>query len=86
MMYSNVDCLTKGKQLELNAMVQQHKCDVIAITEVFPKQALYDNNQEETYKIENYDIFLSELKGRGVAIYVKKRTNSQPNRKYTRKF
>ena len=35
-LYTNADCLTQIKKIELQEMILQQKIDIVAITEIFP--------------------------------------------------
>jgi len=70
-LYTNADCLTQIKKIELQEMILQQKIDIVAITEIFPKHSIIDYTQDTLYKIDGFDIFLSKTPGRGVAIYSK---------------
>lgn len=60
---------------ELKILLNEEAPDILGITEVFPKHSLFEQ-QEVFYVIENYELFLSNLrKGRGVALYIKKQLN-----------
>ena len=64
-MYTNADCLlNKRKELEANIATMQP--DIIAITEVFPKNAQLEVQKEEL-AIGDYDCLVS-TGGRGVCI------------------
>jgi len=71
--YTNADTLT-NKMSELRSRIHQTKSepDVIAITEVKPKNARY-NLTESEIKIDGYDICsnIQSPHGRGIAIYTK---------------
>ena len=74
-LYTNAACLSQTKLAELKILINEETPDILGITEVFPKHSLFEQ-QEVFYDIENYDLFLSNLrKGRGVALYVKKQLN-----------
>ena len=38
-LYSNVDCLTQSKKLELEYLLSNKKVDIVALTEIYPKTA-----------------------------------------------
>ena len=38
-LYSNVDCLTQSKKLELEYLLSNKKVDIVALTELYPKTA-----------------------------------------------
>lgn len=74
-LYTNADCLSQTKLAELKILLNEEAPDILGITEVFPKHSLFEQ-QEVFYVIENYELFLSNLrKGRGVALYIKKQLN-----------
>ena len=69
--YNNCDCLTQTKKLELQECVKNSQPDIIALTERYPKNTIYDIN-ETYYQITDYDMFISsDESGRGVVIYTK---------------
>ena len=68
-LYSNVDSLLNKKD-ELEARISQSKPDVIALTEIFPKNIQYEVDNAEL-SITGYKLFLSTKRKRGVAIYIK---------------
>ena len=70
--YTNADCLTKEKLLELTTIAEIHKSDIIAVTEILPKHSYFEPNMENSYNINGYEIFASNTKGRGVIILIKK--------------
>ena len=35
--YSNIDCLTQSKKLELEYLLSNKKVDIVALTEIYPK-------------------------------------------------
>ena len=71
--YSNVDCLTQIKKVELEYIIENSSPKIIGLTEIYPKNCVYDLD-ESAYHIENYDMFLSPIgKGRGVILYTKKK-------------
>ena len=70
-MYTNCDCLTQTKLIELTHYVQSNSPDVIALTEILPKNSLFDVTPE-IYALEGYSLFSSNLnQGRGVLLYIK---------------
>ena len=70
-MYTNCDCLTQTKLIELTHYVQSNSPDVIALTEILPKNSLFDVTPE-IYALEGYSLFTSNLnQGRGVLLYIK---------------
>ena len=71
MFYSNVDCFTVEKKLELQSLLTKNGIDIIGLTEILPKHSVFEN-LEVYYKLDNYNIFTSDLKeGRGVVICVR---------------
>ena len=68
-LYTNADCFTLSKREELNVIIQESSPDIIGITEVFPKNKLFDN-QEIFYQIDNL-LTANLQEGRGVILYVK---------------
>ena len=38
-LYSNVDCLTQSKKLELEYLLSNKKVEIVALTEIYPKTA-----------------------------------------------
>ena len=74
-LYTNCDCLTQTKLSELKNFVAKKSPDIIAITEVFPKNSIFSPSHEH-YQIKDYDIFLTETDGRGVCIYAKTSLNA----------
>lgn len=70
-MYTNIDSLL-NKRIELNALVNYHKPDIIALTEIKPKRCRYSIEPCEI-EIDGYDLFHNlNSPGRGVAIYTTK--------------
>ena len=65
--YSNVDSLL-NKRDELLARVSTEKPDIIALTEIFPKNVQSSIDDSEFY-ISGYNMFLSKDPKRGVVIY-----------------
>lgn len=69
-LYTNSDSLL-NKRDELQALIEIHDPDVIAITEVSPKNCRYEV-QECEIALEGYDLFHTlDKKGRGIALHVK---------------
>ena len=68
-LYSNVDSVLNKKD-ELEARISQTKPDVIALTEIYPKNIQYEVENTEL-SIPGYKLFLSTKRRRGVAIYIK---------------
>ena len=57
--------------IELTHYVQSNSPDVIALTEILPKNSLFDATPE-IYALEGYSMFSSNLKqGKGVLLYIK---------------
>ena len=69
--YTNADTLDKLKKIELEELIIEKEAHIIIITEVFPKNSKFKNNKT-LYSLENYDMFLEEKEGRGVAIFTLK--------------
>ena len=42
MFYSNVDCLTQMKKVELEYIIENSSPDIIGLTEIYPKNCVYD--------------------------------------------
>ena len=70
--YTNADCLTKNKIQELQNVITEYNCDIMAITEIYPKHSSFDCTLEQLYTIDGYDLFTGNTSDRGTAIYVKK--------------
>ena len=71
MFYTNCDCLSQTKKVELESYIQSNSPDVIALTEVLPKNSVFDVNETE-HVLQGYTCFSSDLtKGRGVLLYIK---------------
>ena len=71
MIYTNCDCLTQTKKVELENYVQQNSPDIIALSEVLPKNSIFDVNNE-VFALRGYSLFCSDLtQGRGVILYIK---------------
>ena len=80
--YSNVDCLSKTEKQELQLFIQKHLPDIIGLTEIWPKNHLFELDKD-FFQFEQYDMFINNLQSsRGVIIYIK---NTQCN-KCTNKF
>ena len=73
-MYTNIDSFM-NKRVELKTVIEDQKPDIIAITEMKPKNARYEL-QESEIQLENYSC-ISNISGsgRGVALYVAKALN-----------
>ena len=70
-MYTNCDCLSQVKKSELEYYQQKEMPDVIALTEVFPKNMIFLSTWEE-YEIQGYTHYVSNLEtGRGCILYIK---------------
>ena len=68
---NNCDCLTQTKKLELQEFDKNSQPDIIALTEIYPKNTIYDIN-ETYYQITDYHMFMSSNEsGRGIVIYTK---------------
>ena len=71
MLYTNSDCLSQTKLVELSNFCDQNNLDIIAITEILPKFSLFQP-EEKNYSLDGFDLFTSNLsQGRGCAIFVK---------------
>ena len=69
-MYTNSDSLL-NKRDELQALLEIHDPDIVAITEISPKNCRYELNECEI-SLQGYDLFHTlEQKGRGIALYTK---------------
>ena len=70
MLYTNSDCLSQTKLVEISNYCDQNNLDIIAITEILPKFLFRPD--EKNYSLDGYDLFISNLsRGRGCAIYLK---------------
>ena len=57
--------------MELESYIQLKTPDILALTEVLPKNSLFDQNKE-VFTLHGYSCFSSALtQGRGVLLYVK---------------
>ena len=66
----NVDCLSKTKKQELQLLIQNHLPDIIGLTEIYPKDHLFELDKD-FFQLEQYDMFINNLKSsRGVIIYI----------------
>ena len=73
--YSNIETLS-NKMRELEVAVNLHKPDIIALTEVKPKNGRYDLQPSEI-QIEGYSLYENlTSQGRGICIYVDNKLNS----------
>ena len=71
MFYTNCDCLSQTKRVELESYIQTNSPDIIALTEVLPKNSLFHVN-EVLFALKGYSCFSANLnKGRGVLLHVK---------------
>ena len=71
MLYSNVDCLSHDKRLELKELINDKNPDIVALTEIYPKNSMFKNDDAK-FNIDLYDKFITEMdSGRGIVIYVK---------------
>ena len=73
-LYTNADVLT-NKMDELQVLVKQDNCEVIAITEVLPKHSFFPIQEQELViegfsNISNFDIAYKEG-GRGIVLFIK---------------
>ena len=70
-LYTNADCFFVTKQTELKCYIEDKSPDIIAITEILPKNTNFDIDSSH-HEIEAYTMFTSDLTtGRGCALYVK---------------
>ncbi len=60
MIYTNADCLSASKRSELECTVELQIPDIIAITEVSPKNKEFELS-DTIYQIEGYDMFSTNL-------------------------
>ena len=67
-MYTNIDTLTKTKKNILETEIAKTLPDVICLTEVLPKNSIYERT-EEFLKIEGYNRITHEENKRGTSIY-----------------
>ena len=71
MFYTNCDCLSQTKRVELESYVQTNSPGIITLTEVLPKNSIFDVN-EAVFALKGYSCFSVNLnKGRGVLLNVK---------------
>jgi len=80
--YTNADSLI-NKLDELKARVDLFHPDIICVTEVFPKNCLFDVALSELH-IDGYDCFCSEfgVHNRGVCIYVRSILHAQKHQQF----
>ena len=70
-LYTNADCFNVTKQTELKCYIEDKSPDIIAITEILPKNTNFDIDNSH-YEIEGYTMFNSDLTtGCGCVLYVK---------------
>ena len=70
-LYTNADCLSHTKLVELSNYCEHNSLDVIAISEILPKFSLFQP-KETNYSLDGFDIFTSDLTSeRGCALFVK---------------
>ena len=75
--YTNADSLI-NKFTEFKARVVSHKCMLIGITEVKPKNQTFILNTAEL-RFSDYDLFHNiDKQGRGLCIYTHKTLNAKP--------
>ena len=67
-LYSNVDGF-RNKKDEFLIRIEQYKPDIIGLTEIWPKNTRFKN--EEEMFIPNFDVFMNKG-SRGVALYINK--------------
>ena len=71
MLYTNSDCLSQTKLVELSNFCDRNSLYIIAITEILPKFFLFQPD-EKNYNLDGFDLFTSNLsQGLGCAIFVK---------------
>ena len=64
--------LPRPKKLELEAFITVNLPNIIGLTEVLPKNSIFQVN-ETYFNLDNYDLFTTSLdKGRGVVLYIQK--------------
>ena len=69
--YTNCDCLTQTKLSELQCYIRTNSPDVIALTEILPKNYLFETSAN-SYIIQGYTMFSSNMmRGRGILLYIK---------------
>ena len=68
-LYTNVDALLNKKD-ELEARILRTKPDIVALTEIYPKNIRYEVEISEL-EIPGFNLFLPKKHRRGVAIYIK---------------
>jgi endonuclease/exonuclease/phosphatase family metal-dependent hydrolase len=75
-LYTNADSLL-GKRDLLQLKIRELKPDIVAVTEILPKnQKRGDINHEEEYAIEGYNMYMGKHRKRGVVLYVAGRLHS----------
>ena len=71
-----MDSLNQPKRVELDSLIDVKHPDIIGLTEIYPNNSVYELDNI-VYQLEGYDMFCNhEVKGRGVAIYVKRSLNA----------
>ena len=74
--YTNCDCLTQIKFSELLIFVHTKSPDILALTEIFPKNYIFKPEADHR-QINGYELYTSEVNsGRGVCIYTKSCLNA----------
>jgi len=66
-LYTKVDTIT-NKKCDLEILIDKHKPDILGITEVKPKNSLWELTEAELY-IEGYTLYYN-LSGRGSVLYI----------------
>jgi endonuclease/exonuclease/phosphatase family metal-dependent hydrolase len=75
-LYNNVDTLTSTKMGEMEILVKDIQPDIVALTEVKPKNCRYELQSPEI-QLQGYNCFNNLTRGgRGVALYVKENINA----------
>ena len=69
-MYTNADSLL-NKMGELKTRVSLYKPKIICINEILPKHSLIEYDKV-AFEIKGYDLYVNELTGRGLAMYIDK--------------
>lgn len=81
-LYTNADSLL-GKRDILKLRIEVYDPDIIAITEVLPKNYQFPVDINSDFNIEGYSIFTNDNPLRGVAIYVRNDITATRNDKLT---
>lgn len=71
LLYTNCDCFTQTKVSEIECHIQSFSPDIITLTEIFPKNKVFDTTMEQ-YTLQGFTSYISnQNKGRGCIIYLK---------------